>query len=158
MLQTWLFLFFLDHPRGEYMAPTKQADLSYEKLIHCDNAIHGIYSLATLDAPPSTRIKAPLQNALYEQVSVSQLASTQEQESHPARLARNKLAPATSSGVPILRSGSSLRIYSPAESSVARIIFVANGPHASTLLVTNRGPSSLASTLDMWCRPALLAA
>jgi hypothetical protein len=41
------------------------------------------YNLATLDAPPSIRIKAPLQNALYERVKASQQTpnpSSQEQE------------------------------------------------------------------------------
>lgn len=104
------------------------------------------YSLATNEIPPSSLIVAPLTNAL-EQVSQSFTAQP-SQETYPALLAKNKLAPPTSYSLPILPIGLSLRIYSPIVSSVAFIILLSKGPQARTLLVTPLGPSSRAKWRD----------
>jgi hypothetical protein len=74
------------------------------------------YNFDPTKLPPSNAIVAPLTNA-------------------PALLLRNKQAPATSSGLPILPNGIPATIVSPNVFNVAAIILLSNGPHASALLV-----------------------
>ncbi|GAT26918.1 similar to An08g00660 [Aspergillus luchuensis] len=68
-------------------------------------------SFAAITLPPSRVIVAPF---TYE----------------PARLLKNKHAPATSSGVPIRPSGMLASIVSRCASKVAAIILLSNGPQA----------------------------
>lgn len=74
------------------------------------------YNLLPTKLPPSNAIVAPLTKA-------------------PALLLKNRHAPATSCGLPILPSGMPLTIASPKFFSVAAIILLSNGPHARALLV-----------------------
>jgi hypothetical protein len=86
------------------------------------------YNFDPTKLPPSNAIVAPLTNA-------------------PALLLRNKQAPATSSGLPILPNGIPATIVSPKVFNVAAIILLSNGPHASALLVMFLLPKWFASTL-----------
>ena len=72
------------------------------------------YSFDPMDAPPSTDIVAPFTKA-------------------PARLPKNRQAPATSSGEPIRPRGMPTSILSLNLSSVAFIIFDSKGPQAKVL-------------------------
>lgn len=72
------------------------------------------YSLAAMALPPSTVIVAPFTNA-------------------PARLLKNKQAPATSCGVPMRPRGTPALIDSPNSFNVAAIILLSKGPQANVL-------------------------
>lgn len=81
----------------------------------------------------------------------------EEGTAHPARLARNKHAPAASCGDPMRPRGLASTIASPKFLNVAAIILLGKGPQAKVLLVIPRGPSSTAKVRERWCRPALEA-
>jgi hypothetical protein len=77
--------------------------------------VHTIaHSLAEMALPPSSVIVAPFTN-------------------EPARLLKNKQAPATSCGVPMRPRGTPALIVSPNDRKVAAIILLSKGPQAKVL-------------------------
>ena len=113
-------------------------DLSFSRVFTLFQLLIYPHNLDPTNVPPSNAIVAPL---TYE----------------PALLLKNKHAPATSCGLPILPSGIPLLITSPKSLNVAAIILLSNGPQAKVLLVMFLFPKWLASVLLRWCKPALLA-
>jgi len=80
------------------------------------NSLFNFYNFDPTKLPPSKAIVAPLTYA-------------------PALLDKNKHAPATSSGLPILPSGIPATIASPKSFKVAALILLSNGPQANVLEV-----------------------
>ena len=86
-----------------------------------NTGVHLFHNLAEMADPPSSAIVAPFTHA-------------------PALLPKNRHAPATSWGVPILPSAVRLSMTSLNFFSVAAIILLSNGPHARVFEVICRRP------------------